>query len=57
MQNPLLAFIEIIVLWIFILFTIKEFYTKSKAAAYLMLPYLLWVSFATILTLAIYLLN
>jgi len=57
MRNPLFAFIEIILLWITILFTIREFYDKSKTAAYLMVPYILWVSFASILTLTIHLLN
>jgi tryptophan-rich sensory protein len=52
-----LALIEIIMLWAFILWNIILFYKKSKAAAYLLIPYLLWVSFATILTLAIYILN
>ncbi len=57
MHNILLACIEIIILWIFILLTIIEFYKKSKTAAYLMIPYILWVSFASILTLSIYILN
>ncbi|MGV8171113.1 MAG: TspO/MBR family protein [Candidatus Woesearchaeota archaeon] len=57
MHNPLLAFIEIIILWVLILLTIIEFYKKSKIAAYLLIPYILWVSFASILTLAIHLLN
>jgi translocator protein len=53
----LFAFIEIIILWLAILYTIIEFHKKSKAAAYLMIPYILWVSFATILNLAIVVLN
>jgi translocator protein len=57
LQNPLIAFIEIIILWVFILLTILEFYKKSKIAAYLMIPYILWVTFASILTLAITILN
>ena len=57
MQNPLLAFIEIILLWILILLTIIEFYKKSKVAAYLLIPYILWVGFATILNFAIFYLN
>jgi translocator protein len=57
MHNPLLAFIEIILLWITILMTILEFYKKSPAAAYLMIPYILWVSFASILNLTIHILN
>ncbi len=57
LQNPLLAFIEIIILWIAILMTIIKFHKISKAASYLLIPYILWVSFASILNLSIYLLN
>ena len=54
---PLIAFIEILVLWIFIVLTIVKFKPLSKAAAYLLIPYLLWVSFASILNGALWLLN
>ena len=57
LHNPLLAFINIIVLWIAIYMTIRAFTTPSKTAAYLLYPYLAWVSFATILNLSIVLLN
>jgi translocator protein len=57
MQSPLFAFLEIILLWTAIVATIVEFYRISKAAAVLMMPYLLWVSFAAVLNLSIYLLN
>jgi translocator protein len=57
LQNPLLAFIEIIILWALILLTIVKFAEISKKAAYLLIPYILWVSFAAILNLFIYLLN
>lgn len=57
LKNPLLAFIEIIFLWISILLTIIIFYKISKKAAYLLVPYILWVTFAAILNLSIYLLN
>lgn len=56
-QSPGLALIEIIVLWIFINLTIIYFSKVNKKAAYLLLPYVVWVSFATILNLYIYLLN
>lgn len=49
LQSPLLGFIEIIILWIFILLTITSFYKLSKIAAILLIPYILWVSFALIL--------
>ena len=52
-----IALAEIIILWIFILLSFMAFYPISKPAAYLLLPYLLWVSFATILNFSIWKLN
>ena len=57
LQNPLAAFIEILILWLFILLTIIYFYKLSKTAAYLLIPYLGWVSFAAVLNYYLYLLN
>lgn len=57
MKQPFLAFMEIIILWILILLTIVSFSKIAKSAAYLLLPYLLWVSFATYLNFAIWKLN
>jgi len=51
------ALAEIILLWIFILLTIISFSKISKAAAWLLVPYILWVSFATLLTYSIWKLN
>jgi len=48
---------EIIVLWLFILLTIFAFARISKVAAWLLVPYISWVSFASILTYTIYQLN
>ena len=53
----LLAFIWIILLLIAIVIMIAKFYNIDKKAAYLNIPYLLWVLFATYLNLGIYLLN
>ena len=53
----LLAFIEIIALWGSILATIILFNRISKAASWLLVPYILWVSFASYLNLAIWLVN
>ena len=52
-----LAFAEILVLWVLILVTIGLFWRVSRVAASLLLPYLAWVSFASVLTLAIWRLN
>lgn len=48
---------EIVLLWVFILLTILYFGRISKAAAWLMVPYICWVTFASVLTLTIYRLN
>lgn len=54
---PAFALIEIILLWISILITIKYFKKISPLAGVLLYPYIAWVSFATILNAAIVLLN
>lgn len=51
------AFAEIILLWLSILLMIIRFYRIKPIAAYINIPYLLWVSFAAILNLSFYLLN
>lgn len=52
-----LAFLEILMLWVLILVTIGLFWRASRVAALLLLPYLAWVSFASVLTFAIWRLN
>jgi tryptophan-rich sensory protein len=52
-----LAFFELLMLWCAIAFTIINFYRVSKIAALFLLPYILWVSFAGILNLFIWILN
>jgi tryptophan-rich sensory protein len=49
--------IVIIILWFLILTTIFSFYKISHPAAYLLIPYILWVSFASVLNFAIWKLN
>ncbi len=51
------AFIWIVILLALIVATAVEFYKISKPAAYLMIPYILWVTFATVLNYSVYLLN
>jgi len=57
MGNFWLAFGEILVLWIFILITIVSFEKVNKVASWLMVPYLLWVTFASYLNFTIASLN
>jgi tryptophan-rich sensory protein len=52
-----LALIEIVVLWVSIVVLFKFFRKTSALAAWLIVPYLLWVSFAFILNLAAYIIN
>jgi tryptophan-rich sensory protein len=51
------ALIEIVFLWLAILATIIAFYKISKVSAYLLLPYIAWVSFAAYLNYSIWVLN
>ena len=53
----LLAFIWIIILLISVIIMIIYFYKVSKFAAYLQIPYILWIIFAGYLNLGIYFLN
>ncbi len=57
LQSPLYAFIEIIILWFMILLTIITFYRVSKITVYLLLPYIIWVSFALVLNFSILIIN
>jgi tryptophan-rich sensory protein len=57
LKSPLLGLIDIIVLLIFIIANTIVFYKISKTAGYLLIPYLLWVSFASILNFSIFILN
>jgi translocator protein len=52
-----IALVEIILMWAAIAVTIHLFRKVKPVAGYLQIPYLCWVSFATVLNLALYLLN
>jgi benzodiazapine receptor len=51
------ALFLIVILWLAIFWTMLESYKVSRKAAYLLVPYLLWVSFAGVLNYAIWMLN
>lgn len=53
----LFAFFWLLLLWGLILLTIRAFYPISEKAAYLLIPYLIWVTFAGYLNLGIWYLN
>ena len=57
LRSPLAGLIVIVILWLAILVTILRFLNISTAAGLLLVPYILWVSFATVLNLSIFLLN
>jgi len=57
MQAFLFSFVWLIGLWILILLTILNYHKTCKVAAYLQIPYLLWVTFAGYLNYMIYILN
>jgi len=57
LQMYLFAFIWLAILWVMILLMIISFYRIDKTAAYLQIPYLLWVSFAGYLNFMVWILN
>ena len=57
LHNPLFAFFDILLLLVFIILTVISFYKVSKPASLLLIPYLLWVSFASVLNYFIVKLN
>lgn len=57
LQNPLLALINIALLWLSIIWMISVFSKFSKTASWLIIPYFFWVSFAFYLNFAIWFLN
>ena len=57
LEMYLFSFFWLLLLWILVLATLILFYRISKPAGWLLVPYLLWVTFAGYLNFAIYLLN
>lgn len=57
MNSPIGGLIVILPLWLTIIFMIKEFSKIHKGAAAMMVPYLLWVTFASFLNTMVFILN
>jgi tryptophan-rich sensory protein len=57
LRRPELALADIILLWLAIAATMSAFWHSSRVAGWLLLPYLLWVSFAAVLNYSIWTLN
>lgn len=57
LKNPGWALIDIILLWFVIVWTMFVFYKISRLTAYLLVPYILWVSFASYPNYSIWILN
>jgi translocator protein len=57
LHRPGLAFAEIVLLWLAIAATLAAFCSVSRAAAWLLVPYLAWVSFAAVLNFTLWRLN
>ncbi len=56
-ELPLTALLWLVVLWVLIFLTIRSFSKINERASDLLIPYILWVTFASYLNLGIYLLN
>ena len=54
---PRLALLNLLILWVFVIIMIGKFYRIDKRASYLLIPYLLWLSFAGVLNYFIWILN
>ena len=57
LHRPGVAFAEIILLWLAIAWTIAAFWRVHRVAAWLLAPYLAWVSFAAVLNGTLWRLN
>jgi Tryptophan-rich sensory protein (mitochondrial benzodiazepine receptor homolog) len=56
-HSPAAAFIDIIALWLAIIWTIIAFWKVTRLAAWLIIPYILWVTFAAYLNYSVMILN
>jgi len=57
LRSPFLGFVDIVLLWVAILLTIQHCLRISRVAGLLLLPYIIWVSFAVALTFSLWILH
>jgi tryptophan-rich sensory protein len=57
LKDIALAFFDIMIIWVMIAVLMSRFYKISKTAAYLLVPYFVWVSYASMLNLFIWAMN
>ena len=57
LHEPGMAFAEIVALWLSLFATVTLFWREKKVAGFLLLPYLVWVTFAAVLNYSIWRLN
>ena len=57
LEQYLMAFVVLLVLWVLIFWTLRDFSKIDEIAGDLLIPYLLWVTFAGYLNISIYFLN
>lgn len=57
LRSPGLAFVDIVLLWLALLATVAAFWKSRPLAGALLVPYLAWVTFASVLNFAIWRLN
>lgn len=57
LRSPILGLVDIVIMWLMIVYNIYLFYKIDKKAGLILIPYLLWVSFAMMLNFAVWRLN
>ena len=57
LKNPLFGLVDIVAMWLLIIATIVSFYRVSKKAGLILVPYIVWVTIATLLNFYVLVLN